>query len=300
MSAAEGRAPSTLRARSANLTKRYVQARLFQGTCAALTGAGVLVLFFLLFRVALQGLPWLDLEFLTSFPSRNPEKAGVLSALTGSLWLIVMTALISIPLGVASAVYLEEYAKRGRLSRMLEVNLANLAGVPSIIYGILGLAVFVRSMGLDRSLLAGAFTMSLLVLPVIIVASREASRSVPVMFRHAAYALGGTKWQTVRHHVLPAALPGILTGVILAISRAMGETAPLLVIGAFSYVAFVPENPLDDFTALPIQIFTWASRPQDSFHALAAAAIIALLAVLLVLNASAVLIRYQSRRNRAW
>jgi phosphate transport system permease protein len=211
-----------------------------------------------------------------------------------------VTAAIAVPLGVGSAVYLEEYARKNRFTRLLEVNLANLAGVPSIIYGILGLAVFVRFFHLERSLLAGSLTMSLLVLPVIIVASREAIRSVPAMFRHAAFALGASRWQTVRHHVLPAAVPGILTGIILSLSRAIGETAPLVVIGAFGYVAFVPEGPMDDFTVLPIQIFNWTSRPQKEFHELAAAGILVLLAALLLMNATAVLIRHRARRSRPW
>jgi phosphate transport system permease protein len=197
-------------------------------------------------------------------------------------------------------VWLEEFATRNRFTRMLDVNISNLAGVPSIIYGMLGLTVFVRALSLDRSLLAGSLTMSLLVLPVIIVASREAIQQVPSSFRHAAFALGASKWETVRHHVLPAAVPGILTGVILALSRAIGETAPLVVIGAFAYVAFVPEGPMDDFTVLPIQIFNWASRPQQEFHELAAAGIIVLLAVLLLMNATAVLIRHRARRSRPW
>ncbi len=282
------------------LAARRRKADLFRRFCAAMTAVGVVLLVVLLVRIGREGLGWLDWQFLTSFPSRHPEKAGILSAIAGTLWMVTMTALIAVPLGIGAAVYLEEYARKNRLTRFLEVNLANLAGVPSIIYGILGLAVFVRFFGLERSLLAGSLTMSLLVLPVIIVASREAIRSVPLTFRHAAFALGATKWQTVRHHVLPAAIPGILTGVILSLSRAIGETAPLVVIGAFGYVAFVPEGPMDDFTVLPIQIFNWTARPQAEFHELAAAGIIVLLAVLLLMNATAVLIRHRARRNRPW
>ena len=282
------------------LAARRRKADLFRRFCAAMTAVGVVLLVVLLVRIGREGLGWLDWQFLTSFPSRHPEKAGILSAIAGTLWMVTMTALIAVPLGIGAAVYLEEYARKNRLTRFLEVNLANLAGVPSIIYGILGLAVFVRFFGLERSLFAGSLTMSLLVLPVIIVASREAIRSVPLTFRHAAFALGATKWQTVRHHVLPAAIPGILTGVILSLSRAIGETAPLVVIGAFGYVAFVPEGPMDDFTVLPIQIFNWTARPQAEFHELAAAGIIVLLAVLLLMNATAVLIRHRARRNRPW
>jgi phosphate transport system permease protein len=282
-----------------HLANRRRSATAFKWLCAALTGMGVVLLAVLLYQVARQGFAWLDWQFLTSFPSRFPVKAGIKSALVGTLWLIGLTACFSIPVGVAAAIYLEEYGGRGRLSRFIEVNIANLAGVPSIVYGILGLAVFVRGLMLGRSLLAGSLTMSLLILPVIIIASREAIRAVPVSIRHAAFALGATRWQTVRHHVLPAALPGILTGVILALSRAIGETAPLIMTGALTYVAFVPEGILDDFTALPIQIFNWAARPQPEFHELAAAGIIVLLAVLLLMNATAVWIRQRSQRNRS-
>jgi phosphate transport system permease protein len=242
-------------------------------------------------------LGWIDWQFLTEFPSRFPEKAGIKSALWGTVWLISFTALISIPVGVAAAIYLEEYAATTRVSRFIEINIANLAGVPSIVYGILGLAIFVRWFALGRSVLAGSMTMSLLVLPVIIMASREAIRSVPSSIRHAAFALGATRWQTVRHHVLPSATPGILTGVILAMSRAIGETAPLIMIGALTYVAFVPEGPSDPFTALPIQIFNWVSRPQKEFHFLAAAGIVVLLIVLLAMNAAAIAIRQRSQRK---
>jgi phosphate transport system permease protein len=212
------------------------------------------------------------------------------------VWLIGLTACVSIPVGIAAAIYLEEYAKPGKLSSFIEVNIANLAGVPSIVYGILGLAIFVRFLAMGRSILAGSLTMSLLILPVIIIASREAIRSVAPSIRHAAFAVGATEWQTVRDHVLPGALPGILTGVILALSRAIGETAPMIMIGALAYVAFVPVGPMDSFVPLPIQIFNWASRPQKEFHELAAAAIIVLLGTLLVMNAAAVYIRYRAQK----
>jgi phosphate transport system permease protein len=285
---------------SENLSRRRRRAATFRLLCGSMTGLGVVLLVILLGRIAGEGLGSLDWQFLSSFPSRFPEKAGILSALVGTLWLVALTALISVPVGVGAALYLEEFAGRNRFAHILEVNLSNLAGVPSIIYGMLGLTLFVRALALERSILSGALTMSLLVLPVIVVSSREAIRTVPTTFRHAAFALGASKWKTVRDHVLPAALPGILTGVILALSRAIGETAPLVLIGAFAYVAFVPDGPMDDFTVLPIQIFTWASRPQEEFHALAAAAIIVLLAVLLLMNATAVWIRHRARRNRPW
>ena len=291
---------SALSGNIGNLGRRKLQGRLFQAMCIALTGLGIVLLAVLLWRIWHEGSGWLDLQFLKSFPSRFPAKAGILSAIAGSLWLMGLTAAISIPVGVGEAVYLEEFAAKNRWTRILEVNLSNLAGVPSIIYGILGLAVFVRGIGLGRSLLAGALTMSLLIMPVIIVAAREAIRTVPDAFRHAALALGATKWETVRHHVLPAAVPGILTGIILALSRAIGETAPLVVVGAAAYIAFVPEGPMDDFTVLPIQIFNWAARPQQDFHELAAAGIIVLLAMLLLMNATAVWIRHRARRNRPW
>jgi phosphate transport system permease protein len=211
--------------------------------------------------------------------------------------LVTLTASLAIPIGVLAAIYLEEYALKNRFTAFIEVNIANLAGVPSIVYGILGLAVFVRFMGLERSVLAGAMTMSLLVMPVIIIAAKEAIRAVPSSLRQAAFAVGATRWQVVRHHVLPSAIPGILTGVILALSRAIGETAPLIMIGALTYVAFVPEGPLDEFTALPIQIFNWTARPQETFHELAAGGIIVLLAILLLMNATAVYIRYRGSKR---
>jgi len=283
---------------SRNLARRRAVSKAFRILCAGMAWAGVAVLGVLLFHVTREGLPWIDIQFLTSFPSRFPEKAGIKSALWGTVWLIAFTAAFSIPVGIGAAIYLEEYAAKGRISRFIEVNIANLAGVPSIVYGILGLVIFVRFFALGRSVLAGSLTMSLLILPVIIIAAREAVRAVPGSIRQAAYALGATRWQVVRDHVMPSALPGILTGVILALSRAIGETAPLVMIGALTYVAFVPEGPMDAFTALPIQIFNWASRPQREFHQLAAAGIIVLLAVLLLMNALAVFIRHRAERNR--
>lgn len=285
---------------SPELLRRRRRARNFRWLCAGFTWLSVVLLGVLLFHVSSQGLGWLDLQFLTSFPSRFAEKAGLWSALWGTVWMIVTTGLIAVPVGVAAAVYLEEYARPSRLNTLIEINLANLAGVPSIMYGILGLAVFVRWMGLGRSVLAGSLTMSLLILPIIIMASREAIRAVPMSIRHASFALGATQWQTVRHHVLPAALPGILTGVILALSRAIGETAPLIMMGALTYVAFVPQSPMDGFTTLPIQIFNWATKPQAEFHNVAAAGIIVLLAVLLCMNAAAVLIRHRAQRKNQW
>lgn len=285
---------------SINLKKRKFLSKAFRIVCMSMTWICVLLLALLIYHVTVEGLPWLDWQFINSFPSRFPEKAGIKSALWGTIWLISFVAFFSVPLGVAAAIYLEEYAKPGRLSTLIEINIANLAGVPSIVYGILGLAIFVRGLELGRSVLAGSLTISLLVLPIIIISSREAIRAVPLSLRQAAFALGATPWETIRHHVLPLALPGILTGFILALSRAMGETAPLVMLGALTYVAFTPEGPMDAFTALPIQIFNWASRPQEEFHQLAAAGIVVLLVVLLLMNASAILIRHRSLRDKKW
>ncbi len=282
---------------SAHLQKRHLKSKLFQYICTGVTWLGVFLLGLLIFQVSSDGIRWLSWDFLNNFPSRFPHKAGIKSALFGTLWLISFTAMISIPLGVATAIYLEEFAKKGRISQFIELNIANLAGVPSIVYGIVGLAVFVRLFNLERSILAGAFTMSLLILPVIIIASREAIKTVPSSIRLAAFALGATPWQTVRAHVLPAAFPGILTGIILSLSRAIGETAPLVMIGALTYIAFTPETPMDPFTALPIQIFNWASRPQEDFHGLAAAGIIVLMTVLLSMNSIAIYIRHKTEQR---
>ncbi len=283
-----------------NLPLRRRLGSLFHLIFLIATLAGVVLLGILLAEVTQNGVPWLSGSFFTNFPSRFPEQAGIRAALWGTIWLIGLTALFSIPIGVGAAIYLEEYARRGWLNRLIEVNIANLAGTPSIVYGILGLAIFVRWLALGRSVLAGALTMTLLILPITIIASREALRAVPNSIRLAAFALGATKWQMVRAHVLPAALPGILTGVILALSRAIGETAPLIMIGALTFVAFTPAGPLDEFTALPIQIFNWASRPQSEFYNVAAAGILVLLGVLLTMNAAAIWIRHRSQRNMRW
>jgi phosphate transport system permease protein len=249
----------------------------------------------LLVDVTADGLSWLSRDFLTSYPSRIPERAGVKSAILGTLWMMGLTAAITFPLGVGAAIYLEEYAPDNWLTRLLQTNIANLAGVPSVVYGILGLALFVRYFALERSVLAGALTLSLLILPVVIIASQEAIRAVPRSLRMASYGLGATRWQTIRGQVLPAALPGILTGTILSLSRAIGETAPLIMIGALTFIAFPPTSPMSPFTVLPIQIFNWASRPQSEFHDLAAAAIVVLLAALLTMNAAAIWLRNRYR-----
>jgi len=308
-------APSMFRPR---LGRRRTIGRVFAALCLLLTVAAMFILAALIVTVFRAGLPSLSRKFLANMPSvLTPEEAGMNSAIWGTLWLIGCTALFSVPVGVGAAVYLEEYAPNNRITRFIKLNIANLAGVPSIVYGILGLAVFVRWLRLDRSVISGALTLSLLIVPVIIIAAREALAAVPGSIRQAAYALGATRWQTVRHHVLPAALPGMMTGVILALSRSIGETAPLIMIGALTYVAFTPGGSFtedypqtlggayewfstaltDQFTAMPIQIYDWASRPQPEFHQLAAAGIAVLLCVLIIMNATAVAVRAFRQRK---
>jgi phosphate transport system permease protein len=282
---------------TANLAARKARGTIFVILGMAAIAIGLLTLAVLILEVLRDGLPWLDTQFLTSFDSRFAARAGIKAALYGTFYMMFFTILVSLPLGVMSAIYLEEYAGDNRVTQFIQVNIANLAGVPSIIYGLLGLTVFVRWMDLGRSVLAGALTMALLVLPIIIVATREAIRAVPSSMRDASLALGATKWQTTWHHVLPYAVPGILTGNILAASRAIGETAPLITLGALTFVPFVPENPLDRFTVLPIQIFNWTSKPQQEFHNLAAAGIIVLLVVLLTLNSIAIFLRQRLQKR---
>lgn len=247
-----------------------------------------------------QGADRLSWDFMTSLPSRFAERSGIYTAWIGTLWVLVLTTLISFPLGVGAGIYLEEYGRKGRLSKLLEINIANLAGVPSIIYGLLGLQVFVRMMKMGNSILAGALTLALLILPIIIVSTREALRAVPSSIKEASVALGASKWQTIWKQTLPASFGGILTGVILAISRAVGETAPLIVVGALAYVPFIPESPLDEFTVLPIQIFNWVSRPQHEFAINAAAAIIVLLFITFVMNGIAVYLRNRWQQKINW
>ncbi|MDW8009440.1 MAG: phosphate ABC transporter permease PstA [Chloroflexota bacterium] len=262
--------------------------------------AGIAALVLLLVVVARDGLDRLSWDFITSYPSRIATRAGIRSALLGSLWVVGLTGLLAVPVGIGAAIYLEEFAPRNWLTRLIETNINNLAGVPSIVYGLLGLALFVRAMDLGRTVLAGALTLSLVVLPIVIVSAREGLRAVPYSIREASLALGATPWQTVWHQVLPAALGPMMTGVILALSRAIGETAPLITVGALLFVPFDPRGPMDSFTVLPIQIFNWISRPQPAFHQAAAAGIIVLLAVLLGMNAVAIALRYWSERRRQW
>jgi phosphate transport system permease protein len=276
-----------------------VKGLLFQGVLLFSVLIGLVTLGTLIVKVLTQGLSQLSWDFISSFPSSIPANAGIRSPLMGTLWLMGLVALFTIPIGVGAAIYLEEYADRTRwYNRMIELNIQNLAAVPSIIYGILGLAFLVRGIGLGRVVLAGALTLSLLVLPIVIIASREAIRAVPDSIREAALALGATRWQMVRRQVLPAAIPGIATGSILALSRAIGEAAPLILIGALTFVPFDPTGLQSAFTVLPIQIFNWTGRPQTEFHVLAAAGIIVLLGLLLTMNAFAIWLR--NRYQRKW
>ena len=284
-----------------NLQRRYRLDKAFQLAAIAATSIAVLVLTWLLLDVLLNGVVSLNWNFLTSFPSRKPEEAGILAALAGTGWVMLLVAIFSFPIGVGSGLYLEEFSGDNWFSRLVEINISNLAGVPSIIYGLLGLTAFVIVLGdltQGRSILTGALTLTLLILPIIIVATREALRAVPDSIRHAGYALGGNRWQVILSHTLPTALPGILTGVILALSRAIGETAPLIMIGALTFVPFLPEGPLSPFTVMPIQIYNWVSRPQKEFHDLAAAGIIVLLVMLLLMNSFAIALRSRFQKVR--
>jgi phosphate transport system permease protein len=279
------------------MSSRLLKNNVYKGLFIAATVFALAVLVILFYRIFSQGMKYFDLDFFTNFASRRPADAGILGALVGSLWLLVIIAPLSIFLGVGTALYLEEYAKKNRFTRFIELNISNLAGVPSIVFGLLGLTIFVRGMDLGGSILAGGLTMSLLILPIIVVASQEAIRTVPKALREASYGMGATKWQTIRRVVLPASIPGILTGSILALSRAIGETAPLIVIGALSFVNYLPTGFMDTFTVLPMQIFNWTSRPQEEFQFVAASGIIVLLIVLIVMNSIAVLIRNKFQKK---
>ena len=325
---------------SAHLAKRHRIGNLFVLLCSTATWSSLLVLVVLLLSIAVRGVSWLSWEFLTNYDSRHVEHAGIIAGLWGSLWLVILTALFSVPVGIGAAIYLEEYGQDTWLTRLIKVNLANLAGVPSIVYGILGLSVFVRMFGLlqgvtskpvltiplifaelrmpipfDRTIFSASLTLSLLILPIVIVSAQEALRAVPPSIRHASLALGATHWQTIRNQVLPASLPGIATGIILALSRAIGETAPIVMIGAFSVVTFLPGNvdapseyltnpqtfvdaPFTPFTTLPIQIYNWISR-DPAYEGVAAAGILILLVVLLTMNGFAIAIR-QKYQNARW
>lgn len=283
-----------------SLARRKLTGTVFYGACVAAIGILLLALFILLVDVLTRGLPWLDWQFLTGVPSRRPAQAGVLPALLGSLEISILVAVMTFPIGVAAAIYFVEYARDTTLNRFLQTNISNLAGVPSIIYGILGLAVFVQLLQLGRTILAASMTLTLLILPIVIIASIEALKAVPSGQREGAYALGATRWQMVSRSVFPAAAPGIMTGIILAMARAIGEAAPLLLIGGVGFVTFLPNPVSGAYTVLPLQIFDWAKRPQDDFAALSSAAIIVILVLMLILNGLAILVRARLSRHIQW
>jgi phosphate transport system permease protein len=283
------------------LNRRKVKNALFSLLALAAIFISMVTLAGLLIDLVGRGGSSLDTQFLTSSPSRIPAKAGILPALVGTLWVTIFVALITLPIGIGAAIYLEEYAGRGRIARLLKINISNLAGVPSIVYGIFGLAIFVRGLDLGRTVFAASLTLSLLILPVVIISSAEALKAVPPSQREAAYALGATRWQVIRRALIPAAAPGILTGIVLAVARAVGETAPLILIGAVTFVTFVPTNPFEDkYTVLPIQIFNWANRPQEAFLEISAAAILVLIALMLLLNGAAIYLRARLSRGLQW
>jgi phosphate transport system permease protein len=280
------------------MNKRRWREKIFRFLAFFFAWFSVVILIVLIAAILKDGFQVLTPHFFTNFPSRFPDKAGIFAPILGSLWVMSLTGVISIPIGVATALYLEEYAHKNKLADIIQVNIATLAGMPSIVYGLVGLAIFVRLFHLDRSILSAGLCMSLLVLPTIIIASQGAIRAVPNSLREAAYALGARRYQVVFGQILPASIPGIMTGIILALSRAMGESAPLVLLGALSYVAFVPHSIMDSFTVLPVQIFNWAGRPQEEFHALAAGAIIVLIVFLFALNLGAVIIRNRFQRYK--
>jgi phosphate transport system permease protein len=288
---------SAFRTADRGVRRRHLADRAFELVALLVLLLALSALAVLLYDILSDGLPRLDWQFMTSMASRRASSAGIYHALAGSVAILVLTAALALPIGVGAAIYLEEYGARSRVARVIEINISNLAGVPSIIYGLLGLGLFVRALGMERSVLAGASTLALLALPVVILSTREALRTVPSSIREGSYALGATRWQTIWHQVLPMSLPGILTGLILALSRAVGETAPLITIGALTYVPFAPDSIWSAFTVLPIQVFNWVSRPQADFQANAAAGIVVLLGLLLLMNAVAIVLRDRYQRH---
>ncbi|HUE82196.1 MAG TPA: phosphate ABC transporter permease PstA [Pyrinomonadaceae bacterium] len=295
------------------IARRKRQDFLFGIVGALCTLVGIVTLSALLIDLLIDGLPRLNLQFLTSYPSRFAARAGILSSWVGTLLIMVVTACAAVPLGVAAGVYLEEYGRKNWITSVIEINIANLAGVPSIIYGLMALGLLVYQFGLGQSILTGGLTLAFLILPIVIVATREALRTIPQGIREAAYALGSTKWQVVRHHLLPYSIGGTLTGIIIALSRAIGETAPLITIGALTFIAFLPPPPVSSqppfvsfdwlnspFSVLPIQMFNWVSRPDQDFLLNAAAAGLVLIVITLSLNAVAILIRYRVRKRIKW
>lgn len=280
-----------------NLKIRKVKDNLFKVLLGFITLLTIGILFLLFYNIFSSGFSWISSKFLTSMPSMFPKKAGIFPGIVGSLYLILLTIIISVPIGVGCAIYLEEYSKDNKLTRFIKINISNLAGTPSIVYGLLGLALFVKGLGFKRSILSGALTLSLVILPIIIVASQEALKTVSQSVRHASFAMGATNWQTIRKVVIPTAIPGIMTGIILSISRAVGETAPIVMIGAFTFVSSTPKGIMDSFTAIPIQIYDWIGRPQEDFHGIAAAGIILLLTFLLIVNGLAIFIRNKFQKS---
>lgn len=276
---------------------RLIINRLFKTIFLIATLFALVVLGVLFYRIISQGVGYITPEFFQNFGSRFPAKAGIKAALIGSIWLMCVVAPVSLILGVGTAIYLEEYAKKNKLNDFIRMNISNLAGVPSVVFGLLGLTIFVRALSLGNSILAAGFTMSLLILPVIIVGAQEAIRAVPQEVREASYGMGATKWQTITQVVLPSAIPGILTGAILALSRAVGETAPLVVIGIPVIIHFLPANLMSQFTALPMQIYDWAKRPQEEFQYVASAGILVLMVFLLIMNSIAIFIRNKFQKR---
>lgn len=274
-----------------NLKKNRYKDQAFKALGMLFTLFGILILAILLYNIVRVGFTRINWDFITSLPSRKPEQAGIYTAIIGTLDVMLLTIIFAIPIGVGAGIYLEEYSKKSRLSSLLEINISNLAGVPSIIYGLLGLGIFVRFFNFGGSILAGSLTLSLLILPIIIVATREAIKAVPSSLKEASFALGASKWQTIRSVVLPSSFGGIITGIILSLSRAIGETAPLIVVGAMAYVPFVPHSLFDTFSVLPMQIFNWTTRPQQGFAVAAAGAIIVLLLITFIMNGIAVYLR---------
>ncbi len=266
------------------------------------TLVGIVTLAILVIDLLIDGLPRLNMQFLGSFPSRHAAKAGILSAWVGTLLVMLVTMLTAVPIGVAAAVYLEEYASKNWITTLIEINISNLAGVPSIIYGLMALGLLVYQFHLGRTVLVGGLTLAMLVLPIVIVSTREAIRAIPSTIREAAYAAGATKWQVIRYHLIPYSMGGIATGTIIAMSRAIGETAPLITIGALSYVGYLPPPPWlnSGFTVLPIQMFNWVSRPQPAFHQNAAATGLVLIFFTLAINGVAMYLRYRIRKNLKW
>jgi len=282
------------------ITVNRFKDRLFLAIGIFSTLIGLVLLAIFIGDILIEGLPRLSWKFLSSLPSRLPQKAGIYTAMMGSIWILLLTTLISFPIGVGAGIYLEEYGNKSRLAKIFEINISNLAGVPSIIYGLLGLEIFARVMKMGSSILAGSMTLALLILPVIIVTTRESIKAVPQSLRDASYAMGASKWQTIYHQVLPASFGGILTGTILALSRAVGEAAPLIVVGALAYVPFAPKSPMDEYSVLPIQIFNWISRPQHGFIVNAAAAIIVLLIITFMMNGVAIYMRNRWQKRISW